>query len=66
MKGSLRKGKVIKGPNYDIQTLATFDKAKISELVSEIELLNQRLLNSESYTKVLKDKVKKHMDEHGC
>ena len=39
MKTSIRKGKVIKGPNYDTQTLSTFDKvqfriiqAKISEL----------------------------------
>jgi hypothetical protein len=28
LKTSFRKGKVIKGPNYDIQTLSTFDKVK--------------------------------------
>lgn len=43
LKTSIRKGKVIKGPNYDLQTMSTFDRAKISELASEIEGLTQKV-----------------------
>ena len=34
MKASLR-GKIIKGTNFDVKTLSTFDKAKMMDLMAE-------------------------------
>jgi len=40
-----RSGKVIKGPNFDSKTLNTFDKAKMMDMMAEMELSANRLIS---------------------
>jgi hypothetical protein len=34
----IQKGKIIKGANFDSKTLGTFDKAKMIDMMAEMEL----------------------------
>ena len=60
------KGKIIKGSNFDVKTLGTFDKAKMMDLMAEVELSTQRLVQQEAALKNIRLKIRKHIMETGC
>ncbi|EGR29862.1 WD repeat protein [Ichthyophthirius multifiliis] len=63
---SKSQGKIIKGLNFDIKTLNTFDKAKMMETVTDLELIKQKLASIEKQYKGLQNKVKKHLNDYKC
>ncbi|EAR88012.2 WD domain, G-beta repeat protein (macronuclear) [Tetrahymena thermophila SB210] len=57
-----QRGKIIKGLNFDSKTLATFDKAKMMDLLAEMELSTQKLVQQEIQIKTLRGNIKKHIE----
>lgn len=60
------KGKIIKGSNFDLKTMNTFDKAKMMDLMVEVELSKQKLIQQETGIIAMRERIKRHLQEHNC
>ena len=66
MRIQQRMGKVIKGPNFDSKTLNTFDKAKMMDMMAEMELSANRLISQEVLIKDIRNKIRRHVMDRSC
>lgn len=56
-----QRGKIIKGPNFDQRTLSTFDKAKMMDLMAEMELSTQKIISQDQTIRTLRNKIIRHV-----
>jgi hypothetical protein len=56
-----QRGKIIKGTNFDQRTLSTFDKAKMMDLMAEMELSTQKIISQDQTIKSLRNKIIRHV-----